>query len=166
MTGFSPENKERKIFEHVSLESEGIMKDLNEAPIYRKFVTIKARPGIVGEKIETKMQNGLKETSQIVEENEMIVTNPDGEEYIIPKEEFDKNYEETKDEGIYQSKGLCKAIENPFKEPIEIDAPWGEVEKEYADCMVVIKCDETGKVFKKPYLIARKEFDDTYKLAA
>lgn len=158
---------EYKIFKHVNLESEEVVKNLLKAPIYKKFAEVKARPGKIDEKIETRLSDGLKESFEIVKnEGDMVVTNPDGEKYVVPVEEFKNSYEETEVKEVFRPKGFCRAIENPFKEPIEIDAPWGEVEKEYANCMVVTKCDKDGNVKSKPYLIGNKEFKDTYKQVA
>ena len=107
---------------------------------YRKSVTVLARPAIPGEVIET-MIDGRLETRKEAGENEMVVTNPGGELYIVPGETFHSKYAllgSSEDEWQkYEAKGEIWAIQNPFGSDIEIQAPWGPM---YGapDCWLVV----------------------------
>ena len=63
---------------------------------YAKTARITAREGIVGEEIVTRMKDGHEETKNTVkEEGDMVVRNPNGEEYIIDAKTFAKSMKKT-----------------------------------------------------------------------
>ncbi len=137
---------------------------ISAAPIYAKFGTFKARPGIPGEAVITILKVGTEETPNVAEEGDMVLTNPLGEQYIVPKNKFSQKYEETNESGVYKAKGLIRAIRNPFSKPIKIQAEWGETQQGTEDCWVVDTSDENGVVEGEPYIIGAEEFASTYKL--
>ena len=75
--------------------------------LYAKTARVKARLGIVGEEIVTKMADGHVETVNTVKTaDDMVVTNPTGEEYIISGETFRKRYEkDPANPELYRPKG-------------------------------------------------------------
>ena len=92
------------------------------------------------------------------------MTNPSGEQYIISEQKFFSRYEATETEGVYSAKGFCRAIKNPFGEPIEIMASWGSPQTGDENCMIADTCDENGaNMGGEPYLIDGAAFAKTYK---
>lgn len=96
-----------------------------------KFARIKARKGKVNEEVITKMANGLEETKNVVKIDEKtgevgrIVTNPDGEEYIIEDSTFKKKYEiDPENPEQYKPKG-GPVHTAKIEEDIVFEAPWG-----------------------------------------
>lgn len=99
----------------------------------QKTAKVTARPGVIGEKVDTRPRverDGkiyvIGETKgEVKVEGSMVVTNPDGEQYIVKPEAFAKKYKETKQEGVYEP------IAEPIKfiilrHDIAFKAPWGE----------------------------------------
>lgn len=129
---------------------------------YAKFARIKARQGVVGEAVETKMANGLSETKNIVgidektNQPDWIVTNPSGEEYLVKDSNFQKKYEVfDKENGIYKPKGGVQMfIQIP--EDISFTAPWGEEMNVSAGGYLNITNP------KDIYGVQEKEFHETY----
>ena len=132
---------------------------------YKKFARVRAEQGKVGQEIVTVMKNGLVETKNVVKEDaetgepDWIITNPDGEKYIVPDKTFRKKYEIEKDsEGYHRPKGgSVKAVQ--IDENISFTAPWGEkMNIEKGGYLVV-----NGP--KDIYGIQLQEFNNTYKPA-
>jgi hypothetical protein len=119
---------------------------------------------VAGEDITTTLGSGKKETDNKANEGDWIVTNPSGEQYVISGKKFLARYEATAEDGVYAAKGSCRAIVNPFDEPIEIMASWGSPQTGEADCMVADVCaDDGSKQDGEPYLIDAAAFAETYK---
>ena len=152
-------------FTKVDRKAPEIMSALAEAPIFKKQGEVEAYPADLGQKVTTKLKSGLEETTNEAGVGDWRVTNPSGEEYIILGETFFNRYEETKEQGIYQAKGYCRAIKNPFGKPIEIMASWGKPQFGDENCMIADTCDAEGILDGEPYLIEDKAFAETYKLA-
>lgn len=100
--------------------------------IAQKTALVNARLGVLGEEVDTRPRvekDGkiyvIGETKGFVKvEGSMVVMNPDGEEYIVKPEAFEKKYKTTNSEGVYEP------IAEPIKyikttENIVFDAPWG-----------------------------------------
>lgn len=141
-----------------------ILGALARATIYKKQGTVLARPGVVGERIVTilKSDDGKVETENVVGDGDWVITNPSGEQYVINEKKFLGRYEETGEEGVYAAKGYCRAIANPFGEPIEITASWGEPQFGDENCMIADVCDVDGNMDGEPYLIDGDAFAHTY----
>ncbi len=99
----------------------------------KKAALISARPGKIGEEIDTRprvMKDGkvyvTSETkSKVKVEGSMIVKNPDGEEYIVKPDKFAAKYKETETPGVYQP--IAEPIQYiPVVKSIVFVAPWGE----------------------------------------
>jgi hypothetical protein len=141
-----------------------ILSALKTAPIYKKQGRVNARPGVVGEQITTTLEGGAKETVNTANEGDWVVTNPSGEQYIISDNKFLGRYEQAADEdGVYKAKGYCRAVKNPFGQPVEIMASWGSPQIGDENCMFADTCDAAGKVDGEPYLIDADAFVKTYK---
>lgn len=127
-----------------------------------KFARIHARQGTLGEEIITKMANGLEETRNTVVADEKtgepgwVVTNPDGEEYIVPDSTFKKKYEiDPENPEQYKPKG-GPVLSSPINEHIEFNAPWGEAMKIEAGGSLILNGPEDI------YGIQKAEFENTY----
>lgn len=126
-----------------------------------KFARVMARQGIEGEEIITVMADGLEETRNVVKVDEngnpgWVLTNPDGEQYIVPDATFNKKYEiDPENPDVYKPKGgpviSCKTNEN-----IEFTAPWGEPMKIEAGGSLII--NNPNDI----YGIQKTEFENTY----
>ena len=127
-----------------------------------KFARIYARQGIPGEEVITKMKNNLEETKNIVTIDKItgepgwIVTNPDGEEYIIQDSTFKKKYEiDTENPKKYKPRGV-PVLSTVIEENIEFIASWGETMKISAGGSLIISTPNDI------YGIQEAEFKNTY----
>ena len=127
-----------------------------------KFARIHARQGTLGEKKITKMSNGLVETKNTVVADKKtgepgwVVTNPDGEEYIVPDSTFKKKYEiDPENPEQYKPKG-GPVLSATINEHIEFNAPWGEAMKIEAGGSLILNGPEDI------YGIQKAEFENTY----
>lgn len=143
-------------------KSPEILEALHNAPVYEKQVLVRARRAEDGERIDTILADGRIETSHTAHEGEWVVTNPMGEEYIVPGDAFDAKYAGTGTEGVYQSRGLCRAIPNPLYVPIEIETDWGTAMRGDENCYIVDSCTPDGVLSGEPYLVDGPIFAATY----
>ena len=127
--------------------------------LYAKTARIKARAGVVGEEVVTKMADGHEETRNTVkEEGDMVARNPNGEEYIIDAKTFAKRYEvDPANPAQYRPKGGAQEFLF-LKEDVQFTAPWGEEMDIKAGGVLNISGRESGDI----YGIQRKEFNQTY----
>ncbi len=127
--------------------------------LYAKTARIKAREGVVGEEIVTKMADGHTETTNSVKaEGDMVATNPSGEQYIIDAATFKKKYEvDPANPQQYRPKGGAQQFLF-LKEDVQFTAPWGEKMDIKAGGVLNITGRESGDI----YGIQRKEFNETY----
>ncbi len=150
-------------YQQVDRKATEILAALATAQVFRKQGQVKARPATEGEQIETILGSGVKETTNSAKLGDWIMTNPSSEQYIISEQKFFARYEATETEGVYRAKGFCRAIKNPFGEPIEIMASWGSPQTGDENCMIADTCDENGEnMGGEPYLIDGKAFAETY----
>lgn len=102
-----------------------------EIKSYRKFTIVRARKGILGEVVVTKMKNGLEETKNTVgvdEFNHMdwVITEPDGEKYVVKHNNFIERYEVVDaSTNTYQPKRKIHYFIQ-INDNITFIAPWGE----------------------------------------
>lgn len=128
---------------------------------YKKNVTVLARPAIPGEVIET-MIDGRLETRKEAGNDEMLISNPGGELYVVPGKTFRSKYallEDNSSEGewqTFQAKGEIWAVQNPFGSSIEIQAPWGEPMYGDESCWLVVNAEGDA------YLLADEAKNETY----
>lgn len=150
--------------EITDINSEEYTQALAEASIFEKTATIQARLAQAGEVVATTLADGTQETTNTANEGDFIVTNPGGEQYIVPGEKFVKRYETTDQEGTFKAVGMIRAIKNPSAESIKIVAPWGEEMDGDAECYIVTGYDPTNpeEISSDRYIIGAQEFADTY----
>ncbi|MEK7602230.1 MAG: PGDYG domain-containing protein [Patescibacteria group bacterium] len=162
MESLKPERKP-ELFEKIDRKAPALMGALASAPVFKKHGQVHARRAVVGESIITTLESGIKETENTAQEGDWIITNPDGEEYIISENKFNSRYEPTNEDGLYEAKGSCRAIVNPFGKPIEIMASWGSPQTGGSDCMIADTCDDDGSNMNgEPYIIDADAFAKTY----
>lgn len=152
------------MFKKIDRKAPEIIKALETAQVFKKQGQVRARAAKIGETITTKLASGAKETDNTAKEGDWIVINPSGEMYIISEKKFFGRYEATIEPGVYKAKGSCRAIVNPFNEPIEIMASWGSPQTGGSNCMIADTCNEDGSnMGGEPYLIDADAFAETYK---
>lgn len=127
--------------------------------LYAKTARIKARAGVVGEEIVTRMADGHEETRNTVKaEGDMVAKNPNGEEYIIDAKTFAKRYEvDPANPAQYRPKGGAQEFLF-LKEDVQFTAPWGEEMDIKSGGVLNVTGRESGDI----YGIQRKEFNQTY----
>lgn len=162
---FEAVRKSERPYQLIDRNAPEIRGALLSAPVYEKHVLVRARRAVEGERIQTTLADGTVETSNIAHEGDMVMTNPQGELYIVPGNEFSAKYTETGTEGIYQARGRCRALPNPYGVPIEMEASWGEAIRGDEECYIAVSCDTDGSIQGEPYLIAGPVFQITYRLS-
>jgi hypothetical protein len=142
---------------------------------YSKSQKIYARPGIVGERIDTMVDSGI-ETSVIVQENKVVIRNQTKaqEEYVVGKEKFEFRYrinEDTVPDELsvlgykcYTPVGQVKGVvaSDLFEtgvDEIYFTASWNELMKCQKEDIVAIPIGTKKEVYR----IAISEFYQTYK---
>ena len=135
----------------------------------QKTIPVVARKGVIGEEVDTRPRveyDGEKyvigETrARVKVEGSMIVTNPDGEEYIVRPQTFASKYKETEQEGVYMP--LAKPIQYfTIDENISFTAPWGETEYATKGAVIVVMSPTdiyavTNEAFKNTYRPLEKQ---------
>jgi|SRR5581483_11876559 len=157
----------------VDRHDEVILEGLKNAPVYKKKGEVRAAIAKGGEVVVTKLADGTTETTNTAHEGDAIITNPGGEQYIIDVAKFEKRYEPklgedgTPVEGVFSAKGYCKAIDNPWGNPITMMASWGEMQNGQTNCKIADTYEPMTKEFGgDPYIIGLDEFNNTYELAS
>ena len=132
--------------------------------LYRKVATVRARRASRATPVTTVLDDGTRETSNVAEPGDYIVTGIGGERYVVKPGVFEARYAlKPRRKNVYIARGETIAVENPFGRPLSIMAAWGEWQRGAANCMIADAIDpSTRRRAGKPYIIARKEFDRTY----
>ncbi len=134
--------------------------------LYREVAEVRACPALHNTTVTTVLANGTKETSNVAEPGDYIVTGAGGERWVVKPGTFEARYVlKPGRKTVYAARGEAVAVKNPFGRPISIMAPWGEKQYGAVDCMIADVFDPAKrKRAGEPYIIARTEFDRTYKL--
>lgn len=137
---------------------------LRDAPLYKKTAIVHIRPAVPGERIITRLADGSRETENVAGEDQVVITNPGGEEQILDFNKAVQRYELTDTAGLFYAKGIVRAVDNPFGHPISIRAPWGSMQRGDAACKIAALYDpsESDVVSVDRYIIGRDEFIETY----
>ena len=128
---------------------------------YKKYARVQAEQGYEGQEVVTKLQDGTIETTNTVKRGDdgelgWIVTNPDGEQYIVPNNKFVKRYEiETGADGKHAPKG-APIVAIQVKEDVTIVASWGE--EQFIKAGGYLNVSNLEDI----YGIAEQEFYNTY----
>ncbi|MCL2869700.1 PGDYG domain-containing protein [Candidatus Saccharibacteria bacterium] len=153
----------KKAFEQIDLSDKHYVEAFKDADIYQKSGTVEAEFVDKPQEVVT-MIGDNEETRQTAEPGQVIVTNPSGERYVLDKDTFDKRYETTDKDGEYRANGKARIMQNDTGKPIEIVAPWGELQRGDADCMIAALYDpkKPYSLSKDRYIIAKDAFEATY----
>lgn len=91
------------------------------------------------------------------------ITTTGGEQYLISEQKVTDRYIKLPN-GRYQAKGAVRAFRNPTHGPVEITAPWGEVQYGDWDCWiaVAVDVDNPAVIGDDRYLIDGDAFAATY----
>jgi len=130
-----------------------------EPHTYEKFARVEAREAQEGEKIVTQVKDGTIETTNIAHSGDWIITNPGGEQYIIPGDKFAKKYVPATElgEGWYKPAGGPQSFLQ-IKQDITLIASWGE--EQHLKAGAYLNITNPGDI----YGVAEIEFHQTYKL--
>ena len=154
-------NKEKNMTKNVD-DMKKYVQDLldgGQKPVhYMKTARIKAREGVPGETIVTKLENGHKETENPnIEKGDMVVTNPGGEQYVVKADVFKKKYEIDPDNPAqYRPTGGVQEFLR-LQEDLDFKVSWGDMHMKKGDFINI-----TGRESGDIYGIAQKEFFSTY----
>lgn len=148
---------------HLDLHRGELDVALGAAPVFDKTTEITAVQADRAGRLTTVLVDGTVETTKDYAEGEWIVTNPDGERYVIPDVTFRRRHRHLGGDR-YQTVGAVRAIRNPTGGPISIDAPWEAMQYANADCMIAeaIDPDHPERRTVDRYLIGGAEFATTY----
>lgn len=132
----------------------------DKAQWWKKDATVKAREAEEGEKITT-VAGGIEETTNVAKKGDMIVRNPDGEQYIISKDKFKERYKETDSKKDFDGYREYNTTGTPMPcirltENVKFVAPWGEPMKIQSKGMLVYNGPDDV------YGIQPTEFENTY----
>jgi len=151
-------------FENVNAQDyvESLIDSGKKLDSFQKYVNVHAEQGVVGEKVTTIMKDGLTETTNVVKQDakngkpDWIVTNPNGERYVVPDSKFTARYDvEKAQDGVYPPKfEPINAIE--IDRNIEFTAHWGEKMKIKKGGFLVVNSPDDI------YEIQKQEFYETY----
>ena len=147
----------------LNLRAEGFTRAFGEAPIYRKSAVVKARPAEVGEVIITVTPDGVEEGRNTAGEGDYVVTGANGADFILPAEKFNKLYEANGEDGMFQSRGMARIIDNPYSKygrKIGTLAPWGEMQYGDSDSKLAVQYDpeHPDVVGTDRYILDKTEF--------
>lgn len=135
--------------------------DFSAAPVYRKTATLDKSNVEVSKGTQDVVTtiNGKEETRNVANDGDHIITGVKGERYVIKAAKFPNLYEQDPENpDRYRSKNVVRAIE--LTEPVEIKAPWGEMQRADAGgriCQAVANASDV-------YLIEKDAFEKTYAL--
>ena len=148
----------------IDIHSDELLARLLAAPIYEKSATVHAVEVTEAQHVVTSFGDFV-ETEQDAQVGEWIVTNPDGEKYVLPAAKFLARYEATAEPNIFKAVGFIHAIRNPYRKDIEIVAPWGEPQFGGPMCWLALSIINGEPVLSDRYIIEADAFTHTYKLA-
>lgn len=155
--------------EHVYLDlNQPLFNDAFDAACtkpFQKSIPVKAVQVHDHEKIQT-VVDGSIEAENETSPTDWVITNPGGEQYVVPDERFRNLYESIgNDRYIAATKRLL--IHNPTGYPVAVQTPWDKNSLMFGDrhSLFVADCIEDGKI-RRPgserYIIARSEATITY----
>ncbi len=102
---------------------------LGETKTYVKVAPIQATEAKGGEVVTTTLANGFTETTATAPQGSFIVTNPGGEQYIVPRDQFLIKYQPAPDlgAGMYKPVGTPQTFSQLVGGDMEILSVHGEV---------------------------------------
>lgn len=150
----------------LNTKSEEATQSFESAPVFRKFGRVEAVPVEEGFSYDTYLKDGTYETTKTADTNGYLVTNPDGEKYIVDKNKFESRYSKTAADGVYQAEGEIKAIQYTGEET-KLEAPWSTPDdRKYMTVstgdFLAAGIDEEDRPNFDRYRIGKDEFVNTY----
>ena len=143
-----------------SYTQDNLSKYFTDPQLYKKVGTVDARLAIPGEMIATVIDGEIETINNAVEDD-VVVRNPHGEEYILARTKFEKRYDGPSLSHDYQTflaTGTTYAVEWTHG-PGEFKASWGET-------MIINDHDFLCSVTEEPdgdlYRIEAEAFATTY----
>lgn len=131
----TPEAQEKSM--QIERTSEVITNALStHGDMFAKFGEIRAEVAADVTPVETVLSDGTKETKNVAQLGDFIVTNPGGERYVVKPEKFERLYQKADQEGVFTPRGQVVAVRNPYEKPISMMASWGELQHGAADCWI------------------------------
>ena len=128
--------------------------------MFKKFGTVEARHAAAGETVIF-MINRV-ETYYVASEGDMVLTGPNGEEYVVGSAKFKRLYEESDKPGTYNAKGVVKAVQVPEGTPaFHFRTPWGEQHLVQAGDYIATSQTENFDP-EKCFRIRKSVFETTY----
>ena len=104
---------------------------------YRKMGQVRAHRATEATPVWTVLADGTKETENTAQAGDYIVTAGSGERWVVKPETFEARYApKSGTKTVYLARGEVIAVENPFRRPVSIMAPWGERQHGAADCVI------------------------------
>ena len=138
---------------------QALLDDGQKPKYYVKIACVKAREGVQGENIVTRLKNGHKETENFnVEKGAMVLTNPNGEQYVVKADIFKEKYEIDPNNPMqYRPKGGVQQFIR-LEENLDFKASWGEYMYMKKGDFLNITDWKNGNI----YGVAQEEFYSTY----
>lgn len=136
---------------------EDMLARLDGAPWFVKHALVEAHQLVGDVEVRTVLASGVVETTRTAHAGSWIVTNPGGEQYVLDPDTFTARYRHVGGDR-YRATGRCRAIRNPYRDDLTIDAAWGEQSGD-ADCWIAVQPGDPHH----PYLIGGDEFAATYR---
>jgi hypothetical protein len=131
-----------KEYKEIEMYDPTIMENLYNAPLYKKKNEIKVK---------------------VAKGGDFVVTNPNGEKYLVKPGLIDKRYALSNKSSIYGDKNFCKAIPNPFGEDVNMKTPGGEVQTGSSDCFFADTYKpETDSLEGNPHILEKEAFEEVY----
>lgn len=146
----------------LSAKDQELTQNVLLSPLYKKSIVVQARKAHEGEVVRTILEDGFEETVHTAKDTEWVVTNPQGEQYVLTDNLFRARYTPSSRGGEYFSRGECHAVENPYQQPVELVRTGKEIEQGGADCFIALAVDEHRVPLGELYLIDRESFLATY----
>lgn len=141
-----------------------ITKALKKSVVYRKNVVLTAVQVTEPTLVVTYLSSGEYETEKVAKVGDFIVTNPGGEQYVLPEVKFLAWYVNV-GKNRWQAKGRILVTRNPWNERIKVDAPWGDGGVMYGDkdCFIATALEPgSTEPTDYRYIIEAGAFYDTY----
>lgn len=141
-------------YKDVHLGTPEIRAALMESVPMRKAGYFLLRFAFEGEKITTVDTDGGG-TEKVARFGDVVVRGQRGEVWLVPGRQIPGKYRHVSGDA-YEAIGFYRMIRNPWGVPIQTVAPWGETQRQGADCWIATRYDpdDPGYIDENIYLVA------------
>lgn len=148
-------------FKEIDLNSEAIVELLSQKGelFRRKIEPVKGvREPETEERVDT-IVNGIVESSNVVRPGQdKIITGSRGEEFVFTRAKYESMYITEEDGTVTPRERFVVAMQNPYNQPIRIEAPWSAPENPQtqdgtAEAMLTFGLDDDGNLTSDRYII-------------